>query len=178
MSYEPQPLTRKELAEFLPSQRAIRAFEILLKMLPNLDGVELAAGDARAMSEEALAAIARLSAAIEGLASLEIIATQEIVDVDDDLSPREAFSVDEMTIDPRQEIGTLGQQQSDNVDVTGGGITASITDDTTNLIASSVTLVDGSGANTATLTNSPASGDPTKWVAFDDNGTTRYIPAW
>ncbi len=36
----------------------------------------------------------------------------------------------------------------------------------------------GAAANTGTLTNAPASGNPTKWIPIDDNGTTRYIPAW
>ena len=30
----------------------------------------------------------------------------------------------------------------------------------------------------ATLLNAPVSGNPTKWVPLDDNGTTRYLPAW
>jgi len=29
-----------------------------------------------------------------------------------------------------------------------------------------------------TLTNAPAAGNPTKWIPIDDNGTTRFIPAW
>ena len=36
----------------------------------------------------------------------------------------------------------------------------------------------GAGASAGTLTNSPAAGNPTKWIPIDDNGTTRYIPAW
>lgn len=36
----------------------------------------------------------------------------------------------------------------------------------------------GAGASTGTLTNAPAVGNPTKWIPVDDNGTTRYIPAW
>lgn len=36
----------------------------------------------------------------------------------------------------------------------------------------------GAGVAAATLTNAPAAGDPTKWIPIDDNGTTRYIPAW
>jgi len=36
----------------------------------------------------------------------------------------------------------------------------------------------GAGAQMGTLTNSPAVGNPTKWIPIDDNGTTRYIPAW
>ncbi len=39
-------------------------------------------------------------------------------------------------------------------------------------------LADGAAGHTATMTNSPTAGDPTKWVPIDDNGVTRYIPAW
>lgn len=46
------------------------------------------------------------------------------------------------------------------------------------LIDSIVTLTNGAGANAGTLTNAPVSGDPTKWIPVDDNGTIRYIPAW
>jgi hypothetical protein len=28
------------------------------------------------------------------------------------------------------------------------------------------------------VTNAPAAGNPTKWIAIDDNGTSRKIPAW
>jgi hypothetical protein len=36
----------------------------------------------------------------------------------------------------------------------------------------------GAGAAAGTLANAPAAGNPTKWIPIDDNGTTRYIPAW
>lgn len=36
----------------------------------------------------------------------------------------------------------------------------------------------GAGTSTGTLTNAPAGGNPTSWIAIDDNGTTRHIPAW
>jgi len=39
-------------------------------------------------------------------------------------------------------------------------------------------FTDGAGASTGALTNAPAAGNPTKWIPIDDNGTTRYIPAW
>lgn len=45
-------------------------------------------------------------------------------------------------------------------------------------LKSSVALTQGSGASTATLTNAPAAGNPTKWIPINDNGTTRYIPCW
>ncbi|HZV21904.1 MAG TPA: hypothetical protein VE986_10210, partial [Hyphomicrobiales bacterium] len=41
-----------------------------------------------------------------------------------------------------------------------------------------VSFVSGAGAATGTLTNAPTAGNPTKWIPIDDNGTTRYIPAW
>lgn len=36
----------------------------------------------------------------------------------------------------------------------------------------------GAGAGAGTITNAPSAGNPTKWIPIDDNGTTRYIPAW
>lgn len=36
----------------------------------------------------------------------------------------------------------------------------------------------GAAASAGTLTNAPAIGNPTKWIPVDDNGTTRYVPAW
>lgn len=36
----------------------------------------------------------------------------------------------------------------------------------------------GAGASAGTITNAPSVGNPTKWIPVDDNGTTRYIPAW
>lgn len=43
---------------------------------------------------------------------------------------------------------------------------------------SRATLTDGAGVATGTLNTSPTAGNPTKWIGIDDNGTTRYIPAW
>jgi len=42
----------------------------------------------------------------------------------------------------------------------------------------SVALADGAGVGSGTLSNAPAAGNPTKWIAINDNGTTRHIPAW
>jgi hypothetical protein len=57
-------------------------------------------------------------------------------------------------------------------------VVADLTNTTGNLIDSNVTLNNGAGASAGTLTNAPTAGNPTKWVPIDDNGTTRYIPAW
>jgi hypothetical protein len=48
----------------------------------------------------------------------------------------------------------------------------------TYLLQTSTSLTDNSSTNAATLTNGPTVGNPTKWIAINDNGTTRYIPAW
>ena len=46
------------------------------------------------------------------------------------------------------------------------------------LLTTSAALTNGAAANTATMTNAPVSGNPTKWIPISDNGTTRYIPVW
>lgn len=48
----------------------------------------------------------------------------------------------------------------------------------TSLVSSSVAMNNGAAAGAGTLTNSPAAGNPTKWIPINDNGTTRYIPTW
>lgn len=48
----------------------------------------------------------------------------------------------------------------------------------TTLLHSSQALNNGAGAQVGTLNNAPATGNPTKWIPVDDNGTTRYVPAW
>lgn len=40
------------------------------------------------------------------------------------------------------------------------------------------TFTNGAGAAAGTLANAPVAGNPTKWIPINDNGTTRYIPAW
>jgi hypothetical protein len=46
------------------------------------------------------------------------------------------------------------------------------------MIATSTSFTNGAGAGAGTITNAPAAGNPTKWIPINDNGTTRYIPAW
>lgn len=59
-----------------------------------------------------------------------------------------------------------------------GGIT---TNGGNNLLTTNQALNSYSGSSSATLyynTDAPVSGEPTKWIAINDNGTTRYIPTW
>lgn len=46
------------------------------------------------------------------------------------------------------------------------------------IFRSSTAITSGAGASAGTLTNAPAVGNPTSWIPINDNGTTRYIPAW
>jgi hypothetical protein len=46
------------------------------------------------------------------------------------------------------------------------------------MLRTKTSFTNGAGAGAGTLTNAPAAGNPTKWIAVDDNGTTRQIPAW
>lgn len=46
------------------------------------------------------------------------------------------------------------------------------------LLQTSVALNNGAAAGAGTLTNAPVSGNPTKWIPINDNGTTRYVPSW
>jgi ATP-dependent protease ClpP protease subunit len=46
------------------------------------------------------------------------------------------------------------------------------------LLSTTAALTNNSAAALGTLSNAPAAGNPTKWIAINDNGTTRYIPAW
>jgi len=55
-----------------------------------------------------------------------------------------------------------------------GGLTVG----STTLITSSVAFTNGAAAAAGTLLNAPVAGNPTKWIPVNDNGTTRYIPAW
>lgn len=53
-----------------------------------------------------------------------------------------------------------------------------ITTNSATMIASNQAFTDGAAAQAGTLTNAPAAGNPTKWIPINDNGTTRYLPAW
>lgn len=88
--------------------------------------------------------------------------------------------------------GTMATQAASAVDITGGTIDGANVGDTTPakgaftqvtngdtvLMRTSAALANGAAAAAGTLTNAPIAGNPTKWVEINDNGTTRYIPAW
>ena len=46
------------------------------------------------------------------------------------------------------------------------------------MIQTKTAFTNGAAAAAGTLLNAPAAGNPTKWIPVNDNGTTRYLPAW
>ena len=66
------------------------------------------------------------------------------------------------------EFLTTGLAVTGTVTVTGGAT----------FLTTSSALTNGAGVGAGTITNAPAAGNPTKWIGINDNGTTRYIPAW
>lgn len=56
----------------------------------------------------------------------------------------------------------------------GGALTIS----DSKIMTTKTAFTNGAAAALGTLTNAPTAGNPTKWIPINDNGTTRYIPAW
>lgn len=71
-------------------------------------------------------------------------------------------------------IGTSATPPVNGLAVGAGGITIG----SSTIMKSTLALGNGAGVGTATFTNAPVSGNPTKWIPINDNGTVRYIPAF
>lgn len=67
-----------------------------------------------------------------------------------------------------------------SVPITSGDVTVggAIKVTSATMIKTATSFTNGAAAQVATMNNGPAAGNPTKWIPIDDNGTTRYIPAW
>lgn len=88
------------------------------------------------------------------------------------------------------DIGLISLTATDGVFIGGSGIqttvggnllisgTGALTVNSATMITTTTSFTNGAGAQTATLTNSPSVGNPTKWIPISDNGVTRHIPAW
>lgn len=189
-------LTRDQLATFLKTPELVKRFEKLIQVVdevaPSSDtvGISIQADNASATANEALAHIIRLSQdAAVGIGSAEQKATQAL-----DMLTRIANALEFLALapvnpdrfgptefldlSPPSQIGTLGEQQSFRVNIKGGVVVARLKNNQSVLLESTSTLSNGSALAAGTLLNAPVAGDPTKWVAIDDNGTTRYIPTW
>jgi hypothetical protein len=92
---------------------------------------------------------------------------------------REVITPEE-TLTPSHGLGSMSTQDKDRVDITGGIVKGIILSTLGGqfIISTDSSLDDYFSTNISTLTNSPITGNPSKWIAINDNGTTRYIPAW
>lgn len=178
-------LSRSQIAKIVGNDpEAIKQFEKLFQMADTqetgIDEVAVVAGTADGKAGQALAELQRIADALEAIALAPIGEVSAVVVGDEFLTPpmpdtslRSAPDVDINTPFDGQLLAYLAGRW-----INVGYLTADLTNNTGRLIDSSVSLTNGAGANAGTLTNSPVTGDPTKWVPIDDNGTTRYIPAW
>lgn len=84
----------------------------------------------------------------------------------------------------RDAANTLALKNSTNAqefrvyETTTGSIYKAILGNRQLIKISGASFDNGAASSAGTLTNAPAVGNPTKWIPIDDNGTTRYIPAW
>ena len=80
----------------------------------------------------------------------------------------------------RIEVTAATSSANPTLGVSGGklAVSSAVVLSQTTLLETSVNLTNGAAASAGTLLNAPAAGNPTKWIPIDDNGTTRYIPAW
>jgi hypothetical protein len=175
-------LTREQLSKFLKDQKAIKQFEQLFTIVDEIapdvvNEVSTAAANAQNAANEALGLIQRVSDTCELNEAVISVKLNELTGLIKTISN----SLELIALAPAKPefiYGTMANQDSDDVAITGGTISAQITDNQDTLIASSTTLSDSSGVGVGMLTNTPTAGNPTKWISINDNGTTRYIPTW
>ena len=76
-------------------------------------------------------------------------------------------------------VGTTDTQTMTNKTLTSPTInSANINYSSGEILKTTASTTDGAGFDFGSLGNCPSSGDPSKWLEIDDNGTTRYIPSW
>jgi hypothetical protein len=114
-------LTRDQLAQFLTDQQQIRQFELLFSAVDELQVIvgtdfEYQADTAAATANEALA---QLSALAQDTAVEDAVLNAKVQQALDAI-PRLAQMLELLALAPRQELGTIASQNSDNVNITGG----------------------------------------------------------
>ena len=172
-------LTRDQLAAFLKDHQSIKQFELLFSTVDAIapdfvNEINIAAENAGSRAQQALDTLQRIADALEllALSPTALASFEEAIG----MTTIEALQADNLA--PPVQIGTLGQQQADRVSVSGGTVAAQLKNNQTILLETTTALTNGAAAAAGTLLNAPAAGNPTKWVAVNDNGTTRYIPTW
>lgn len=124
MPSNPLGVSREQLRQFLPNHETIRAFEQLLADVGvNLpDTVEQAnnnANTAIAMAAAAVAALAEITDALDAALSAPAALPHE---AQEDYSPAPFFPCYSVEDVPANQVGTLGVQNENDVDISGGQI--------------------------------------------------------
>ncbi|MES2346311.1 MAG: hypothetical protein V4641_01950 [Pseudomonadota bacterium] len=136
-------LDRQQLASFLPNAEAIRAFEKVFEAVTTtpttIEEVAALAGTAAALGNLALSLISSLSTVIEQLSTAP--ADEPLIEVDN--------------FTPASVTGTLGQQNADSAEITGGTIDGTTIGATTASTGKFTTL-SASGQITSTLATGTA----------------------
>jgi len=114
-------LTRDQLAAFLTDHQQIKQFELLFSVVDTLEpiiGTDFVyqADTAAANANNALAQISALAQDTTVDDAVLNAKVQQALDA----IPRLAQALDLLSTAPRQEIGTIAPQNSDNVNITGG----------------------------------------------------------
>jgi hypothetical protein len=114
-------LTRDQLAAFLTDQQQIRQFELLFSTVDELQVIvgtdfEYQADTAAATANEALA---QLSALAQDTAVEDAVLNAKVQQALDAIPGLEQ-ALELLALAPRQELGTIASQNSDNVNITGG----------------------------------------------------------
>jgi hypothetical protein len=114
-------LTRDQLANFLSDQQQIRQFELLFAAVDELQVIvgtdfEYQADTAAANANNALA---QISALAQDTAVDDAVLNAKVQQALDAI-PGLAQALELIILAPRQEIGTIASQNSDNVNITGG----------------------------------------------------------
>ena len=114
-------LTRDQLANFLSDQQQIKQFELLFATVDEIQVIigtdfEYQADTAAANANNALAQISALAQDTEVSDAVLSAKIQQALDA----IPGLAQALELLALSPRQEIGTIASQNSDNVNITGG----------------------------------------------------------
>jgi hypothetical protein len=181
MSNIPRNLTRAQLAELTKDQRVIRVLEQLVTTANSTTPEAIAAlqVDVAAAQADATAALTAVAAAQADATAALAAATAAQADATAALTAVAAAQADATAaLAAIAALGSMSAQDSSSVSISGGTVTAQLKNNQTILLQSTVTLTNGAAAAAGTISNAPVAGNPTKWVAINDNGVTRYIPAW
>lgn len=173
---DPKPLTRDQLAKFLPDHEAVRRFERLFAVAGELTPTDVStlyrlsqeasidAGVAASKAQSALDSLTAIAQDLAITAGFESKATEAL-----DAVLRLAQALEFIALAPRPELGTIVPQNSDGVDITGGSISGLGTP----LEISS----GGTGANTAAgaRTNLGATGVGSNLFTLGNPSAIRYV---